>query len=101
MTDSFTIYGIAVTPKTGGEPVDEWFPSRAQRDEFLAWYRKHGRECKAVSRVDQAAVDRIAHQRALAVARAGQSTCYHRSSSSGFGLGAAVGLALGVGAGLF
>lgn len=103
MSDAFTIYGIAVIPKTGGEPVDEWFPSRKQRDEFLAWYKSHDRKCAAISRPDQAAIDRASHQRALEVARAGRSSFHHvdRRSYSSFGSGAAVGLLLGVGAGLF
>lgn len=112
MSEPFTIYGIAVTPKTGGEPVDEWFPSRAQRDEFLAWYRSHGRECSPVSRPDQAAIDRAerakaddAHRRALEVARAGRSVfrqdvkysvpSFYQEPAN-VGLGAGVGLALGV-----
>lgn len=115
MSDAFTIYGIAVIPKTGGEPVDEWFPSRKQRDEFLAWYKSHDRKCAAISRPDQAAIDRAerlkaeeAHRLALAVARAGRSVFTSETNNSFYagqpfyqepanvGLGAGVGLALGV-----
>lgn len=78
------IYGIAVTPKTGGEPVSEWFPTEGQRNEFLAWYKQHGRECSPVERVDQAAVDRAErlraaeeHHRAMQVAAAGRSIISH------------------------
>lgn len=91
------IHGIAVVPKQGGDPVAEWFPTEAQRDEFFAWYQQHGRICTKTSKVDAAAVARAedrAYERALNVARAGRAT--QHAAPTYVGLSGGVGLALGV-----
>ena len=107
------IYGIAVAPKQGGDRVSEWFPTEAQRNEFLTWYRQHGRDCAPVEKVDAAAVElaerrkaRDEHDRALEIARAGRSIIsnstrydagpgFYPSYVSGGGIGLALGVALG------
>lgn len=103
-------YGITVTSKDGAKEATEWFGSEVERDQFFAWYRDHGRTAVRAERVDERAARQeleAQRQHELNVARAGASRSFidNRRYQGGdrydYGSsGMAVGLALGVAAGV-
>ena len=101
---AYLIYGIDVaSAKDPERRATEWFRSRAERDDFLGWYKDHGRDALAVEKPDpyeQLRREATAHRRALEVARAGRPIHYGggrgggKTASAGLGFGA--GLAIGL-----
>lgn len=93
-------YGIDCAAKADPtQRATEWFGSRTERDEFLNWYRKHGRDAVATQEEYKSREDR---EHELAVARASapryssSTSQYTTSSCHSSGVSAGVGLALGV-----
>lgn len=91
-------YGIDVAAKADpSQRATEWFGSRGERDEFLNWYRKHGRDAVATQEEYKSREERE-HELALARASAPR---YVRSTTMppycGSGAGAVVGISAGAG----
>lgn len=88
-------YGIDCAAKADPtQRATEWFGSRTERDEFLNWYRKHGRDAVATQEEYKSREDRE-HELAVARASAPRASYYRSSSWHNGGISAGVGLAIG------